>query len=105
MINREKKRMVKMHQVLKWLKLLQYNAIQYTTVSTKSEVVHAFTSNKYYTYLLNIEPDNFQFLRTLILMILSSDLRIKMGRMLKIKDKISLKLLINKSEPRTRKYV
>ena len=30
----------------------------------KSEVVHAFTPNKSYAYLLNVEPSNLVFLKT-----------------------------------------
>ena len=30
----------------------------------KSELLYSFTPNKYYTYLLNVEPSNLVFLKT-----------------------------------------
>ena len=40
--------------------LVQYNLVD-NQYQQKSEVLHAFTSNKLYVYLLNIEPSNLVF--------------------------------------------
>ena len=63
----------------------------------KSEVLSIFTPNKFYAYLLNVEPCNLMFLRTyntefdeIIITFTNQN-----GRPLEIEDKVNLTLLIN----------
>ena len=64
----------------------------------KSEILYFFTPNKFYVYLLNVEPSNWVFLKTYNteldeIIITFTD---QNGRMLEIEDKVNLALLINK---------
>ena len=64
----------------------------------KSEVLYIFTPNKFYAYLLNVEPSNLVFLKTYNLefdevIIISTD---ENGSPLEIENKVKLKLFINK---------
>ena len=64
----------------------------------KSEVLHAFTPNKSYAYLLNVGPSNLVFLKTYNtefdeIIITFTD---QNDRRLEIVDKVNLTLLINK---------
>ena len=64
----------------------------------KYEVLHTFTSNKFYAYLVNLEPSNLVFLKTYNtefdeIIITHTD---QNGRPLEIEDKVNLTLLINK---------
>ena len=64
----------------------------------KSEVLYAFTINKSYAYLLNVEPSNLVFLKTYktefdeIIIKFTEKNSVPLG----IEDKFNLKLLINK---------
>ena len=66
--------------------LVQYNLLD-NQYQQKSEVLNTFTVNKSYAYLLNVEPSNSVFLKTL------TD---QNGKPLEIEDKFNLTLLINK---------
>ena len=57
----------------------------------KSEVLYAFSLNKYYAYLLIVEPSHLEFLATF-----NTEFDDQNGRLLEIEDKISLTLLIDK---------
>ena len=57
----------------------------------KSEVLYAFSFNKYYAYRLIVEPSNLEFLATV-----NTEFDDQNGRPLEIEDKISLALLIDK---------
>ena len=64
----------------------------------KSEVLYASMPNKYYAYLLNVEPSNLVFLKTCNtefgeIIITSTD---ENGSPLEIEDKVNLTLLIMK---------
>ena len=64
----------------------------------KSEVLYTFTSNKFYAYLLNVEPSNLVFLKTYNtgfdeIIIKFTD---QNGRLLEIEDNVNLTLLTNK---------
>ena len=66
----------------------------------KSEVLYTFTPNESYDYLLNVEPNNLVFFKTYNtkfddIIITFTD---QNGRLLEIKDKISLTLFINKEK-------
>ena len=64
----------------------------------KSEVLCTLTLNKFYTYLLNVEPRNLVFLKTWNTEF--DEIIIKFtyqkGRTLELEEKINLALLINK---------
>ena len=64
----------------------------------KSEVLWTLTLNKFYTYLLNVEPRNLVFLKTWNTEF--DEIIIKFtyqkGRTLELEEKINLALLINK---------
>ena len=66
--------------------LVQYNLLD-NQYQQKSEVLNTFTVNKSYAYLLNVEPSNSVFLKTL------TD---QNGKALEIEDRFNLTLLINK---------
>ena len=62
------------------------------------EVIHIFTPNKSYAYLLSIEPSNVVFLKTYNtqfdeIIITFTD---ENGRPLEMEDKVNLTLVINK---------
>ena len=64
----------------------------------KPEVLYTLMPNKYYAYLLNVEPRNLVFLKTYNtdfddIIITFTD---QNGRPLEIEDKVNLSLLINK---------
>ena len=64
----------------------------------KSEILHTFTPDKSYAYLLNVEPGNLVFLKNYNpefdeIIITFTD---QNGRPLEIEDKVNLALLINK---------
>ena len=64
----------------------------------KSEVLYTFMPNKYYAYVLNVEPSNLVLLETYYpefdeIIITFTD---QNGRPLKVEDKFNLILLINK---------
>ena len=66
----------------------------------KSEVLYTFTRNKFYTYLINVEPSNLMFLKTYKtefyeITITFTD---KNGRPLQTEDKFNLASLINKKK-------
>ena len=63
----------------------------------KSEVLFIFIPNKYYAYLLNVEPSNLVFLKTYNtdsdeIIVTFTD---QNGRPLEVEDRVSLTLLIN----------
>ena len=77
--------------------LVQCNFV-HNQYQEKSEVLYAFTPNKLYAYLLNVEPSNLVFLKTYNT---DSDEIIRPftdqnSRLLEIEDKVNLTLLINK---------
>ena len=77
--------------------LVQCNLVD-NQYQRKSEVLYTFTPNKAYTYLLNVEPSSFLFLKTYNtefdeIIITFTD---QNGRPLEIEDKVNLTLLINK---------
>ena len=64
----------------------------------KSEVLYTFTPNKFYAYLLNVEPSNLVFLKTyntefdeMIITLMDQN-----GGPLEIEDKVDLALVFNK---------
>ena len=66
----------------------------------KSQVVHTFTSNESYAFLLHVEPSNLLFLKTyntefngIIIPFMDQK-----GRPLEIEEKVKLALLINKQK-------
>ena len=66
----------------------------------KSEVLYTFTRNKFYTYLINVEPSNLMFLKTYKtefyeITITFTD---KNGRPLQTEGKFNLASLINKKK-------
>ena len=64
----------------------------------KSEVLHIFTPNKSYAYLLNSEPSNLVFLKTYNTQFdeIIITFTVQNGSPLEIEDKVNLTLLINK---------
>ena len=77
--------------------LVQCNLVE-NLYQQNSEVLYTFTPNKSYGYVLNVEPGNLVFLKTckmefdeIIITFTDHD-----GRPLKIADKVSLKMIINK---------
>ena len=79
--------------------LVQCNSVD-NQYQQKSEVLCTFTSNKSYTYLLNVEPSNLVFLKTYNrefddIIITFTD---QNGRLLEIKDKVNLTLIIDKQK-------
>ena len=57
--------MEKMCRVLKQFKQFQSNVISVDNqYQQKSEVLYTFSPNKFYAYLLNVEPSNSVFLKT-----------------------------------------
>ena len=77
--------------------LVQCNLVD-NNYQQKSEVLYAFTINKSYAYLLNVEPSNLVFLKTYktefdeIIIKFTEKNSVPLG----IEDKFNLKLLINK---------
>ena len=90
--NREKVLSLEVVEVV----LVQYNLVdnQYP----QSEVLHTFTPNKSYAYLLNFEPSNLVFLETYIIQFDEIIITItdQNGIPLEIEDKVNLTLPINK---------
>ena len=93
--------------------LVQCNLVD-NQYQQKSEVLYTFAPNKFYPFLLNVEPSNLVFLKTFntefdeIIMTFTN----QNGRPLEIEDKVNLikfSLLIEMQqysiEPRARKYV
>ena len=79
--------------------LIQCNLVD-NKYQQKSEVLHTFSHNKSYDYLLNIEPSNLVFLKTYNtdfddITITFTD---ENSRPLEIKDKVILTLLIKKQK-------
>ena len=77
--------------------LVQCNLID-NKYQQKSEALYTFTPNKFYVYLLNVEPSNLGFLKTYNtwfgeIFITFTD---QNGRALEVEDKVNLTLLINK---------
>ena len=77
--------------------LVQCNLVD-NQCQEKSEVLYAFTPNKSYFYLLNVEPSNLVFLKTYNtesceIIIKFTD---KNGRPLETENKVNLTLLLNK---------
>ena len=78
--------------------LVQCNLV-YNQYQQKSEVLYTFTPNKFYGYLLNVEPNNYLvLLKTyntefdeVIITFTNQN-----GRLLEVEDKVNLALLINK---------
>ena len=77
--------------------LVQCNLVD-NNYQQKSEVLYAFTINKSYAYLLNVEPSNLVFLKTcntgfdeIILTFFDQN-----SRSLEMEYKVNLALLINK---------
>ena len=77
--------------------LVQCNLVD-NQYQQKSEVLYTFTPNKYYAYLLNVEPSNLVFLKSyntefdeIIITFMDQN-----GRLLKIEYKVNLTLLNNK---------
>ena len=77
--------------------LVQCNFVHYQ-YQQKSEVLYTFFPNKFYAYLLNVEPSNLVFLKTyntdfaeIIRTFIDQN-----GRLLEIEDKVNLASLINK---------
>ena len=63
----------------------------------KSKVLYTFTPNRFYTYLLNVEPSNLAFLKTYNTEFdeIITRFTYQSGRPLEIEDKVNLTLLIN----------
>ena len=80
--------------------LVQCNLL-HNQYQQKSEALYFFTANKYYPYLLNVEPINLIFFSSTFnlefdeIIITFTD---QNGRSLEIEDKVNLKLLIKKQE-------
>ena len=91
--NREKVLSLEVVEVV----LVQYNLVD-NQYPQKSEVLHTFTPNKSYTYLLNFEPSNLVFLETYIIQFDEIIITItdQNGIPLEIEDKVNLTLPINK---------
>ena len=77
--------------------LVQCNFVHYQ-YQQKSDVLYTFIPNKFYAYLLNVEPSNLVFLKTyntdfaeIIITFIDQS-----GRLLEIEDKVNLASLINK---------
>ena len=77
--------------------LVQCNLVD-NQYQQKSEVLYIFTPNKFYVYLLNVEPSNLVFLKTynrefdeIIITFMDQN-----GGPLELEDKINFTLLINK---------
>ena len=84
------------------VEIVQVVLVQFSLVDNqyqqKSEVLYTFTSNKSYTYLLNVQPSNLVFLKTYNtefdeIIIIFTD---KNGRALELENKLNLTLFINK---------
>ena len=87
---------VSSHEVVEVV-LLQCNLID-NQYQQKTEVLYAFTANKSYAYLLNVETSNLVFLKTYNtdfdeIIITFTD---QNGKPLEIEDKVNLTLLIDK---------
>ena len=50
--------------VLNLSQILDLSSDRHDTLQQKSEVLYTFTLNKFYAYLLNVEPSNLVFLKT-----------------------------------------
>ena len=50
--------------VLNLSQILDLSSDRHDTLQQKSEVLYTFTLNKFYAYLLNVEPNNLVFLKT-----------------------------------------
>ena len=79
--------------------LVQYNLVD-NQYQQNSEVLCTFTPNKSYAYLLNVELNNFVFLKTYNtefdkIIITFTD---QIGAPLEIEDKVNLTLLVNKKK-------
>ena len=79
--------------------LVQCNLVD-NQYQQKSELLDCFTPNKYYAYLLNVEPRNLVFLESYDaeideIIITCTD---QTGRPLEKEDKVNLTLLINRNE-------
>ena len=77
--------------------LVQCNLVD-NQYQQKSEVLYNFMSNKFYAYLLNVEPSSLVFLKTYNtefdkIIIIFTD---QNSRSLEIEGKVNLTLLINK---------
>ena len=79
--------------------LVQCNLVD-NQYQQKSEVLYIFTPNKFYVYLLNVEPSNLVFLKTynrefdeIIITFMDQN-----GGPLELEDKINFTLLINKQK-------
>ena len=80
------------------LEAVEVVLVQCNLVDNQSEVLYAFTPNKFYAFLLNVEPSNSVFLKTCVtefdkIIITFMD---QNGRPLGKEDKVSLTLLVNK---------
>ena len=63
-----------------------------------AKVGKTFTSNKYFAYLLNVEPSNVVFFKTYMTDFdeIITTFTDQNGRPLEIKDKVSVTMLLNK---------
>ena len=77
--------------------LVQCNLID-KKYQQKSEVLYTFTPNKFYVYLLNVEPSNLEFLKTYNTWFREIFIKFtdQNGRALEVENKVNLTLLINK---------
>ena len=97
----KKQEMEKMCRVLMQFKQFQSNVISVDNqYRQKSKVLYTFTPNKFYSYLLNVEPSNLVFLETYKTEFdeIIKTFTDKNGRPLEIEDKVDLTLLINKQK-------
>ena len=76
--------------------LVQCNLID-KKYQQKSEVLYTFTPNKFYVYLLNVEPSNLGFLKTYNTWFREIFIKFtdQNGRALEVENKVNLTLLIN----------
>ena len=77
--------------------LVQCNLVD-NQYQQKCEVLYAFMPNKFYAYLLNVEPSNLVFLKTYNTQFdeITMTFMDQNGRSLEIEDNVNLTLLINK---------
>ena len=81
--------------------LVQCNLVD-NQYQQKAEVLHTFTPNKSYAYLLNVKTSNLGFLKTYNIELVETIITFtdRNGRLLEIEDKVKLTLLINKQKRR-----
>ena len=84
------------------MEVVEVALVQCTLVDNQyqqnSEVLYTFTPNKFYGYLLNVEPNNLVFLKTYNTEFddIKTTVTGQICRSLEIEDKVNFTLLINK---------